>query len=547
MKTAKAKCYTSILIVVFVKSISNKKTINMKERIYMELTLENKSICINEVVLDTTIEQPVELDYLLPDYCESIFKILQQKIVAKITSQRIANGKLMFDGVCYIKIIYVSEENYHIKTINQKQAFSKSIDLKEEYENATVSLFCKTDYVNCRVVNQQRLDIRGAISIKVTITAPKKINVLHKADGMGMQINTKNITALSERLSACKEFSIKEELELGYGKPDISEILDSHTTVILSEYKIIQNKIIAKGEIKLHIIYSSKEDCKPEIMEHSILISQIIDIDKISENYECVILFDVTNINLQLKANGDGNFTCYDAEFQIKATVFADKNDEFELINDIYSTGFMTKTSIDKIKIEQLVMPIRENAICKSIVKIPANEINCVYDISCIFSDECCKFNNKLLTISGNLNCSILALDCENMPILIEKSTPCATEINCNCENDNISFSPNVSIENVSYNMNNSEEIEICANIKICGNVFASTFYEVVNSVELSEKKITNDQIALRLYFPNQNELLWDIAKKFNTSIAILQSENNLDNESICNKNMLLIPTINLI
>ncbi|MEG2429504.1 MAG: DUF3794 domain-containing protein, partial [Oscillospiraceae bacterium] len=147
----------------------------------MELNLENKSICINEVVLDTVIEQPVELDYLLPDYCESIFKILQQKIVAKITSQRIANGKLMFDGVCYIKIIYVSEENYHIKTINQKQAFSKSIDLKEEFENATVSLFCKTDYVNCRVVNQHRLDIRGAITIKATITAPKKIDILCKA------------------------------------------------------------------------------------------------------------------------------------------------------------------------------------------------------------------------------------------------------------------------------------------------------------------------------------------------------------------------------
>ncbi|MEG2429505.1 MAG: DUF3794 domain-containing protein, partial [Oscillospiraceae bacterium] len=321
-----------------------------------------------------------------------------------------------------------------------------------------------------------------------------------------MQTSTKKITALSERLSACKEFSIKEELELSYGKPDIAEILDCVANVVLTEYKIIQNKIIAKGEIKLHIIYCSKDDCKPEIMEHSIPISQIIDIAQINEDYECSIIFDVTNVNILLKANGDGNFTCYDAEFQIKAIVYADKNDDMELINDIYSTGYVTKSTVEKIKIEQLVMPIKETTLCKSVIKIPTNEINCVYDISCNFIDESCKFGENSLIISGNLNCSILALDCENMPILLEKSTPCSTEINCSCQNENISFVPNISIENVSYSMNNNEEIEILANVRICGNVFASTFYEIINSVELIEKKVVNDEIALRLYFPQQNE-----------------------------------------
>ena len=100
----------------------------------MELKLTKESICINEVVFDGTLEQSIELDYLLPDYCPSIFKVLKSKVMPKITSERIMNGKLLIDGIAYIKIMYVCEENYRIRSITQKQAFSKSMELKENYE-----------------------------------------------------------------------------------------------------------------------------------------------------------------------------------------------------------------------------------------------------------------------------------------------------------------------------------------------------------------------------------------------------------------------------
>ena len=64
----------------------------------MELQLNRDSICINEIVFDGTLEQSIELDYLLPDYCQSIFKVLKCRITPKITSSRVQNGKLFLDG-----------------------------------------------------------------------------------------------------------------------------------------------------------------------------------------------------------------------------------------------------------------------------------------------------------------------------------------------------------------------------------------------------------------------------------------------------------------
>ena len=80
----------------------------------MELTCTNDTICINEVLYDGVLEQSVELDYLLPDYCKGIFKVLCCRLIPHITQKRMANGRLMIEGICHIHLMYTAEETYRI-------------------------------------------------------------------------------------------------------------------------------------------------------------------------------------------------------------------------------------------------------------------------------------------------------------------------------------------------------------------------------------------------------------------------------------------------
>lgn len=511
----------------------------------MELKLTHESICINEIVFDGALEQSIELDYLLPDYCPSIFKVLKCKVIPKITSERIANGELVIDGVAYIKIIYVGEDSYQIHSITQKQVFSKTTDLKENYADAIITASIKCDYVNCRVVNQHRLDIRGAVSIKATVSVTKNLDILSNASGMGVQVNNQRVTALDKKLYACKEFSINEELELSYGKPAIGEMLDNTANAVLTEYKIIANKVIIKGDILLHTLYAADEnDPSPEIMDHSIPISQIIDISGISEDYKCIVTFDVTNIDISLKQNGDNECKCFDAEFAVRVCCEANKNTEAQLIDDIYSTRYNLQSNAAKIKVEQLVGVVNENCICKNSVPIPKGELNCVYDITCEFANDTCRFENGFINLSGNLCIAILALDAENMPILIEKIAPCDVKIDAKCDENDIMLSPHITIASASYSMAANDEIEVRAELKICTNLNKCCIYNVLNAVTVDEsnKKEHSNNAAIRLYYAQNGEKIWDIAKKFNTSVDLIHLENNLDSEVMNSKSMLLIP-----
>lgn len=513
----------------------------------MSIKLTNEAICINEVIFNGILEQSVELDYLLPDYCQSIFKVLKCKIVPKITSQRMMNGNVIIDGVCHIKIIYVSEDNHQIRSIHQKQVFSKSIELKDTDEHSVLNAFIKCDYSNCRVVNQRRLDIRGAISINATVSCVKPLNILTKAEGLGVQTNSKEVTALDKKLNAVKEFTIREELEIGYGKSTISEIFDYNANGILTEYKIIANKVIIKGEIMLHLLYSGNNpDSTPEIMDYSIPISQIIDLQSVSEEYKCMVTFDITAIDINLKQNGDGEYNCFDTEFSIRICCEANKNAQIQLVNDIFSTDYEVNSIGSKVRIEELVDSIHESIICKTNVQIPQNELECVYDIFCEFLNETVKCENGFIDIDGALNVCILAKDCENMPTMIEKSTPCKLKIDVKASNENTIFTPFISVASTSYNLISDTEIEVRVEVKVCSNLFEYSYYNVIDSIEVDEtvKKEKKKDVALLLYYAKSGEDVWDIAKKYNSCIDSILSENELSTKKLTENMMLLIPTL---
>lgn len=105
-------------------------------------------------------------------------------------------------------------------------------------------------------------------------------------------------------------------------------------------------------------------------------------------------------------------------------------------------------------------------------------------------------------------------------------------------------FCPNITVSGVSYNMINPECIEVRAEIKVCGNLYKCTYYSVVNSINIDEscKKTKNDDVAIRLYYAQKGEAIWDIAKTFNTDISTIMIENSIDLDIIQQEGMLLIP-----
>lgn len=511
----------------------------------MDFNVCQENICMNETIFSGVLEQSIELDYMLPDYCPNIFKVLKSSINTKITSERISGAKLTIDGIAYIKILYICEESYKVKQLEQRQMFTKTVDLKEDCDDGIVRLKPKCDYTNCRAVNQRRLDIRGAVSITVTVMKRRQLSIV--SDCESMQLHKRQTELCDNRMFATKDFTIKEQLEIGHGKPPISDVLNYEAVGLATDYKLLANKIVCKGELLLHTLYLSEENAgKPEVIDHSIPISQILDIERIDEDYTCNIYFEVCKYDIDLQVDDSGECRAFLVELGIRMYCEACKNKMVQMVDDCYSTCYETNNNTTKMKLERMNAAINEASMIKNNIKLSQNDLSLIYDVMCETSNVSWKRTTEGIDVLCNLQMSILALDSENMPVAIDQIVPCEMHLNCKVEMDDIVFDPSLSISSTAYNIITVDEIELRVEVRISGMIYESCYSNAITQIEIDEsrQKTRNDNAALRLYFADSGESIWEIAKKYNTSVNAILEQNSIEKENLTSRGMILIPIV---
>ena len=85
--------------------------------------------------------------------------------------------------------------------------------------------------------------------------------------------------------------------------------------------------------------------------------------------------------------------------------------------------------------------------------------------------------------------------------------------------------------------------LDLKTEIDISGIVLTSTVQKYISNIEISDSSVKkSDGCALTVYFCENGEMLWDIARKYNTTVAAIASENDISEDFVDSARMLLIP-----
>ena len=372
----------------------------------MEFKVNRETFTASHTALDTTVEQAVERDFVLPDYCPDIFRILKCRVIPKITSHSINGEKVTFELSVLIRILYQSEGSSKVNCLEQKLNYSKSADMNGDCQNPMITVTPHVDYINCRVVNQRRLDVRGAVSARIKIIGEKNQAVITDAFGANIQLKKSLITYPAKRLTASKRVTVIEELELGAAKPPVGSVIRSDCSIFPQEQKMIAGKLITKGEAEISMLYTCTDSAGAdalETMKFTIPFSQIIDIDGIDESYDAYV--DITPAGCEIMTKGD-NSSNLECELVMLVNCTAMKFETCEVVTDAYSTCYECELENSGCRIESVPTVINETHSVTSQVRYDDEAIACIYDswcdtgnVSARYNEETCKY-----IISGNVN-----------------------------------------------------------------------------------------------------------------------------------------------
>ena len=510
----------------------------------MEYQLDKENCFICENVFEGSSEQPVDLDFSLPDYCPDIEKILKCRISPSIMSKNISADRLDVDGVAVIRLYYLDTKKQAIRLCEHTSPFSCSFNIKTSLQDLTAVVKVKTEYLNCRALTPRRLDIHGAFSVGVSVYAKAQQDCCTSV--IAPDIQQKKHSELISCLSGIgqQQFSISEVLDIGQGKSSPESILRSDFAVNIESAKALSDKLMLKGEAVLHLLYVTDiETGSQDTMSFNIPYTQVIDVQGMSDISLNNIKLEVMNYDVSLKSEYDESSTLVTLDSKICATVFAYNEKNIDIIDDAYSTEYEVELTEKNCRFSHIsAMPDNELSVRQE-VRTGDNGITKIIDIWCDSINSICTNDGNSLTAKGKINCCILAVDKDNIPFYAERPLEFAFKPDI-ADISDISANIDISCKSLNFRITGDNSVELKADLKITGFLTESKTIRCIVAVNADEdkKRFKDKNAALTLYYADKGESLWDIARNYCTSVEAVMLENDLADDIIQAHSMILIP-----
>ena len=516
----------------------------------MDFKTNMETIPISEQIYSGVQEQGVELDYILPDYYPDIFRLVRCELSPVITGYSVIGDKLSYELRCNIRILYCSESGSVLQSVEQRQSFSKNVDLGKVCDSPEITLIPKTDHVNFRAVNKRRLDMRGAVSVRICVKGETSQEALSDSFGMNIQLRKIPVQFAAKKLNGEKTMQISEDIELSASQPDAVNVVNIRCSADECEKKLISGKLLAKGNVDVSILYSCENggDGSIEPMDFTLSYSQIIDIDGLDDSFECTVIPEVISCEVTPSADSDGKNRVMRCEIEMRLFCRAVKTASVMLVNDAFSTIYPCEITTAEINAEQKPVTIRESFRHTAVLASGDSVPDTIYSMWVIprnintHIDE----DNRTLVVSGMLTYSMAAKDNSGTIIIPDKDEAFEQSFCLDRDLENCSVTADISANDVSYNITGDGELSVKSEIAANITVSSADNIRVITGISIddSTRKQRDGDYAIKLYFGVENEDVWDIAKRYSTDVNAVMEENEIAGEKLEKGGMLLIPIV---
>ena len=510
----------------------------------MELNLTKTPVASLVETLNTVSEQPVDIDFTLPDYCPDIERILRCKIAPKIYNRNLSGGQLQVEGNTVISILYVDSEKGTIRACEQSLPFSASFRISDVPDDYVVETSVKCEYVNCRALSRRRLTVHGAFSLYVKVLTAGTIDLFSPENIENIEFKTTEMKVSALKALAGEQFTVADEIQIN-GEPPVELIIDSNAKATITDYKVITDKLMLNGELNVRVLYISDiETGNPKQLDYIVPFSQVVDCMGLDEDGSVCVNLSVLSYDLSLKSEMLAEDPLITIDARVCATVLGYTPDSVEIATDAYSTEFVSEPECVRLNVPVCTKLMSDSFIHKESLPFEGVNVSEIIDFDTTVCPIVANIADGKLTINSKVNINILAYNSENEPIYVERALDVCKEVDIT-EDYNKVVCSDMSIISVSYRLGDDDNIEIRCELKYNVALQKVSCINIVSDVNVDDSKpLAKRKCSLTLYYADKGEKIWEIAKQYKTRQNMIVSENELMTETLEEPIMLLIPTV---
>lgn len=507
----------------------------------MSLELVKEAVRLNQLIGEDTTQTVVENDIIVPDVKPDIARILLLDGDAWIDRSEAASEKILINGTVRYKILYISDDpEQPIKSINTTTGFQYSMDIPETRQGMQCRVKCDIEHLEYEILNSRKVNVRAVLSLFGKTTNQIEQYITRDFEGLEDVQVLKNNVSVNSYIGVTEiGCPIREILEVPSGKPAILEILRSDTKITAKEFTLSEDKIVASGELNISTLYIGDDEVRGiQFMEHEIPFSQYIELLGVNEDSYCDIEFEVGETICEADEDADGELRLLKCEATVKATAECFGKKEIELVEDAYSPNSRMSIEKEKLNFAELVSENTSQITLKENIDIDENapDISELFNVMGKLSLSGGEVTDDHISIEGVVISNILYLaDNEEQPVFCaEREFPFRQTLEVKGARPGMGLDVEMDIEHSSYSIVSTRDVEVRFVISLKTRVSKQTAISVIAKAadQPMDDKRKAQQPSVTIYFAQQDDTLWNVAKKYYTTVDELISNNDFEDAS---------------
>ena len=501
------------------------------------MELNSKTIHMNCIKGRTQFSVSIDEDCTISDgrpEMEHKIKDMGEVCVEKI---KVADDRVSVGGSLNYRLLYYGDNKYC--TMEGKIPFEDGAVMDGATPQDIISCNAVLEDMSVTVINPAKINIRAVIVIHIDAEMLYDKNIVSDVYLKQMQSIDRKLDMLTIGTSRKDILRIREAVNLRSELPEIGQILWHELKIKGMDVRACDSGLIIKGELGIMALYSDNSEIGTFCFSDTVPFSEKLDMSGWKEEMYPQVSLLSTERSLIARADGNGEARIFDAEVILNLEARGYYEDSINVLSDVYAPGYELIPDAETVNYEKLVMKKSAKSVCEGRFKLPATDDPIIRIVNS---------SGKIIIEDYSMEKDSVRVDGAVVAdVMYEKDSPTdrigairyeipfsermeALGITKDCIMD-----INASVVNASATMTAGNELEVKCDYSL--ELFARNkcTEEVITGI--IEKQADMEAIkklpGMVGYIVKEGDTLWNIAKRYSTTVSNIMEDNGLTSDVI--------------
>lgn len=505
------------------------------------MEIVRKNISMNHICGKAEAQVTLDDDFIVPDSKPDILKKITDCGEIVIEGLKAGDGRASVNGKLKFSMLYRTDgAGMPLDSMDGSIDFGETVSVPGLTAGDTIKCSASLDDLSINIINGRKISVSAIIALEVygenTYVSPAAVGI----EDSDACILKRSIGLLAMTENKRDILRIREQYELSANKPNVGNVIWSSPELRNIETKPAADELIVRGEIHLFAMYFPEDDDENiQYVEETLPFTGKLPLPGADER----MLADVSVVPSQkiisVKPDYDGEPRIIETELVLDLDIKLYDEQNLELITDVYSTKKKLEPDVDTAQYDELL--IRNHQRCRIGEKMRINDgrnkiLQIISSTAALSTDDISVVGDGLI-VEGAAKVNVLYISDSDADRIgsITKELPFSQKIDAPGITEDAFYTVRTDVEQLGVAMLGGDELEIKLNAGIDVLVLTPESTQVITGV--NEEKLDYGAIK-RLpgicgYIVKSGDTLWDIAKRYYTTIERIMETNKLASESL--------------